>query len=108
MVQESEKDGGRPINSPRTWEEDLRLKNKYFKKKRWYRKGGYDVPLFVPQTPRGELAKRMKEKEAQNNQGRTIRFRIVEKGGITLEQKKVKSVVKREMWKAKMFSMQDR
>ena len=29
----------------------------------------------------------MKEKEAQNNQGRTIRFRIVEKGGITLEQK---------------------
>ena len=29
----------------------------------------------------------MKEKEAQNNQGRKIRFRIVEKGGITLEQK---------------------
>ena len=87
MVTESEKDGGRPINSARTWEEDLRLKNKYFKKKRWYRKGGYDVPLFVPQTPRGELAKRMKEKEAQNNQGRKIRFRIVEKGGITLEQK---------------------
>ena len=86
MLKESE-DGGRPINSPRTWEEDLRQKNKYFKKKRWYRRGGYDVPLFVPHTPRGELAKKMKEKEAQNNQGRSIRFRIVEKGGITLEQK---------------------
>ena len=86
MMAEAEQ-GGRPINSPRTWEEDLRQRNKYFKKKRWFRKGGYDVPLFVPHTPRGELAKRMKEKEAQNNQGRSIRFRIVEKGGITLEQK---------------------
>ena len=35
---------------------------------------------------RGEQAKRMREKEAQNNQGRKIRF-IVEKGGVTLEQK---------------------
>ena len=56
-------------------------------KKFRFRKGGFDVPLFVPHTPRGELAKRMKEKEAQNNQGRSIRFRLVEKGGITLEQK---------------------
>ena len=28
----------------------------------------------------------MREKEAQNNQGRKIRFKIVEKGGVTLEQ----------------------
>ena len=79
--------GGRPINSPRTWEEDLRQKKKYFKKKTWFKKGGFDVPLFVPHTPRGELAKRMRRKEGENNQGRKIRFRIVEKGGITLEQK---------------------
>ena len=58
----------------------------YFKKKRWFRKVEYDVPIFVPHTPEGELAKRIKEMEAQNNQGRSIRFRIVEKGGITLEQ----------------------
>ena len=37
MMAEAEQ-GGRPINSPRTWEEDLRQKNKYFKKKRWFRK----------------------------------------------------------------------
>ena len=80
-------EGGRPINSPRTWDEDQRQKKKYFQKKRWFRKGGFDVPLFVPHTPRGELARRMRMKEAQNNQGRRIRFRIVEKGGITLEQK---------------------
>ena len=60
---------------------------KYFQKKRWFTKGGFQVPLFVPHTPRGELARRMRMKEAQNSQGRRIRFRIVEKGGITLEQK---------------------
>ena len=49
-------------------------------------KEGYYVPLFVPHSMRGEQAKRMREKEAQNNQGRKIRF-IVEKGGVTLEQK---------------------
>ena len=86
MLQEEEK-GGRPIHRPRTWDEDLRQKNKYFQKKHWFSKGGFDVPLFVPHTPRGELARRMKEKEAQNNQGRKIRFKVVEKGGVTLEQK---------------------
>ena len=50
----------------------------------WFKKGGFDLPLFVPHTPRGELAKRMRKKEGENNQGRKIRFRIVEKGGITL------------------------
>ena len=45
------------------------------------------ITILDPYTPRGELVKRMKEKEAQNKQGRCIRFRIVEKGGITLEQK---------------------
>ena len=43
------------------------------------------MPLFVPHTPGGELAKRMREAEAKNHQGRKIRFKIVEKGGITLE-----------------------
>ena len=45
------------------------------------------IYLSVPHTPRGELARRIKEKEAQNNQGRKIRFKIVEKSGVTLEQK---------------------
>ena len=39
----------------------------------------------MPHTPGGELAKRMREVEAQNHQGRKIRFKIVEKGGVTLE-----------------------
>ena len=86
-MKQVEESGGRPINTPRSWEEDLRQKKKHIQKKGWFRKGGYDVPLFVPHTPRGELAKKMRSKEAENNQGRRIRFKIVEKGGVTLEQK---------------------
>ena len=50
---EEEINGGRPINRPRTWEEDRRQKKKELQKRNWYRKVGYDVPLFVPHTPRG-------------------------------------------------------
>ena len=84
---EEEQNGGRPINRPKSWEEDKRQKKKELQKRTWYRKGGFDVPIFVPHTPRGVLAKAMREKEAQNNQGRKIRFKIVERGGVTLEQK---------------------
>ena len=72
-------------NQRRTWNQDQRQKKKELQKKNWFAKGGYDVPLFVPHTPGGELAKRMRETEAQNHQGRKIRFKIVEKGGVTLE-----------------------
>ena len=84
---ETERRGGRPVNRLRSWGEDARQKKKELQGKVWFRRGGHDVPLFVPHTPHGELARRIKEKEAQNNQGRKIRFKIVEKSGITLEQK---------------------
>ena len=81
MVAE-EKNGGRPINQRRTWNEDQRQKKKELQKKNWFKRGGFDVPIFVPHTPNGELAKRMREAEAHNHQGRKIRFKIVEKGGV--------------------------
>ena len=52
MLQEEEK-GGRPIHRPRTWDEDLRQKNKYFQKKHWFSKGGFDVPLLSLTPPWG-------------------------------------------------------
>ena len=86
-MMEVERGGGRPVNRPRSWDEDERQKKKELQSKRWFRKGGFDVPLFVPHTPGGELEKRIREKEAQNNQGRKVRFKIVAKAGVTLEQK---------------------
>ena len=84
-MMKEENTGGRPINPRRTWNEDQRQKKKELQKKNWFKSGGFDVPLFVPHTPNGELAKRMRKAEAQNHQGRRIRFKIVEKGGVTLE-----------------------
>ena len=88
---ETERRGGRLVNQLRSWGEDERQKKKELQDKNWFRAGGFDVPLFVPHTPRGELARRMKEKEAHNNQGRNIRFKIIEKSGVTLENKLRKS-----------------
>ena len=49
------------------------------------------MPLFIPCTPGGELAKRILNIEQLNNQGRTIRFKIVERRGVALEEKLRKS-----------------
>ena len=38
----------------------------------WFRAGGHHVPVFVPHTPGSELARRMRAKEQENNQGRKI------------------------------------
>ena len=88
---EVEKAGGRPINRPRDWEEDQRQTSKQTNKQNWYRKGGHHVPIFVPHTPGGELASRMRRKEEENNQGRKIRYLICERGGTKIHNK---------LWKA--------
>ena len=62
---EVERSGGRPINRPRSWEEDERQKKKELQSKVWFRAGGFDVALFVPHTPNGELAKRIRRMEAE-------------------------------------------
>ena len=85
LQKKQKRKGGRPINQRRTWNEDQRQKKKELQKKNWFTKGGFDVPLFVPHTPNEELAKKMKEVEAQNHQGRKVRFKTAKKGGDTLE-----------------------
>ena len=84
---EVERSGGWPVNQPRSWDEDNRQKKKELQGKLWFRKGGFDVPLFVTCTPKDELPRRIAKVEELNNQGRTIRFKVVEKRGVTLEEK---------------------
>ena len=76
-----EEAGGRPVNRPRTWETDRRQEKKQLKKRNWFSSGGHHVPLFIPHTPNSQLAKLIRAKEEQNNQGRKIRFLICEVGG---------------------------
>ena len=49
------------------------------------------MPLFVPCTPNGDLANRIKEIEKKRSGSRTVRFKIVETGGISLKSQLQKS-----------------
>ena len=70
-----------PLNRPAGYRKIERRKEKKEKKKNWGTKGGYLAPIVVPATPNSELAKRLRKKCEQQ---KVVRFRIVERGGITL------------------------
>ena len=95
------------MNRPRTWEEDRRQRKKELEKRNWFRKGGYQIPLFAPHTPGGELVKRMKKKEAENNQGRRVRFKIVGKRRFIIGRniEKVQPMERGEMWQATLLPL---
>ena len=107
MVQ-NEEGGGRKVNRPR-WdgEKERRLRkigaksNWYKKKKRACDKGGrgksgkgrgkeeisdIEAVLFVPYTPRGELAKLLQEEDDKFRRGTCMKkIKVVERGGITIK-----------------------
>ena len=74
-----------PLNRPR----DLiraQSRNRRRSQSNWFNEGGshektFDSVLFVPATPSSRLALLLKAHEAENNQGRTTRIKIVEKAG---------------------------
>ena len=83
-------DGDCPINRPPGYKKVERRKAKIQKKRDWGTKGGYIAPIIVPATPNSELAKSLREiAESERDSG--IRFKIVEKGGITIEKMLQKS-----------------
>ena len=81
-----EREGQRPVYRPKSWQKEERKKKKRESKHEWATKGGCIAPIFVPASPGGELARRMKEvtKEEGEKKGK-IRFKIVEMGGNTLK-----------------------
>ena len=87
---DDEKNNIRPIYRNKNWKKEERRKTKENKKKNWATKNGHIAPIFVPATPGGELARRMRritEKEKKNG----IHFNIVETGGRTLKSELQKS-----------------
>ena len=107
-----EQTGGRPINRHRSWEEDQRQKKKELQKKNWFRTGGYDVPLFVPHTPRGALAKAIsnerKRGPKQPGQEDKIQNRREGRSFFRKKAEKIKSLGRWQMWSAKVLPMQRR
>ena len=75
--------GVMPLNRPIGYMKAERRKMKKQKKRDWGTRGGYIAPIIVPATPNSQLAKEMKV-VAESLAECGIRFKIVEKGGITL------------------------
>ena len=80
-MQKEDKKGTKPVYRSRNWNREERDKAKYAKKKNWYNKDGtqsYNTVLFVETTPGGELAKKLRAREAEINKHNEWKIKIVE------------------------------
>ena len=72
------------MNRPNSYKKVERKKQKKIKKRNWSKKGDYVAPIIIPATPNSELAKMLRE-VAETETDKRLRFKIVEKGGKTIE-----------------------
>ena len=83
-------EGIKPLNRPRGFQKKERHQEKRRRKMTWGTRGGYTAPVIVPATPGGELARRLREvAEAEAIPG--LKFKISERGGMTVERQLQKS-----------------
>ena len=79
MIEKDER-GECPLYRPREWNRRERQREKGKKKKGWYKKGGYESVIFVPCTPKSELANKFKQTIKESN----AKIKIIEKSGRTI------------------------
>ena len=77
------------LNRASSYQRVERRREKQKKKKNWNKKGGYGAPIIVPATPNSELASMLRE-VADQEPNRKQRFRIIERGGRTIEKSLMK------------------
>ena len=87
---EDDKNNIKPLFRARSWNKTERDEKKKNKRVNWYKSAEktdikYKSVLFVPPTPGGVLAKELKKREKELNQNKEERIKIVEKGGIKVE-----------------------
>ena len=75
-----------PLNRPSGYKKVERRKDKRWKSKNWNKRGGYGAPIIVPATPNSELARMLRE-VVESQRSKSLRFKIVEKGGKTIERR---------------------
>ena len=76
-------EGITPLNRSKDYRKAERRKEKLEKKKNWANKDGSLAPIIVPATPGGVLARMLKNVvESESESG--IKFKIVERGGISI------------------------
>ena len=79
-MEANDKAGTTPLHRPREWQRNAREKMKRIKKENWYKKGGYETPIFIAATPNGELKKKLQKKIDESD----LKIRVVEKTGSTM------------------------
>jgi len=80
-MEDEHKAGRTPLHRPRGWYRQEREKMKRRKKENWYRKGGYETPIFIAATPNGKLKKRLQEKIDKTG----MKIKVIEKTGNTMK-----------------------
>ena len=86
-IKEKDDSGEKPMNRNKAWKRIEREKNKRRKKESWYKKGGYDTVVFVPDTPKSTLAKEYRREISKTN----IKMKVVETSGRSLKKQLQKS-----------------
>ena len=89
MLKDSQ-EGIRPIFRHKDWQKVERRKENEIRKNNWASRGGHVAPIFVPPTPNGELAARLRQ-IANNEAEAGVEFKIVETGGRTMKKQFQKS-----------------
>ena len=78
---QKEKDGERPLHRPKDWNTEQRDKEKKHKMKNWYKLGGAESVIFVPQTHNSELKKRYDRRIKETK----LKIKVIEKPGRSLK-----------------------
>ena len=80
----------KPIFRHKNWQKSERRREKEKKKHSWAIRGGKVAPIFIPPTPNGELAARLRQiVESEAEAG--VSFKIVETGGMSMKSQVQKS-----------------
>ena len=88
MVERDDK-GRTPLYRSRIWNKEVRRKKKLMKKLAWYRP--QDTVIFVPTTPNGELAMKLRKVVQEEGRRINVKGRVVETAGTSLRQKLVRT-----------------
>ena len=86
---EESRTSGIPLHRPRSWRRKERARKKGLKKSSWFRPA--DVVLFIPATPEGELAGKVREVVEEESKRLDFKVKVVERGGTTMKQHLVRT-----------------
>jgi hypothetical protein len=84
QMKQNEIDGVQPVNRPKDWQLTERQKKKKRKERNWATRGGFIAPIIIPSTPNSELLKMLRD-VAKSEAEPGLKFRIVERGGVTVK-----------------------